>query len=162
MEKAELPPKPPERDDLVKLCASLNQEAADYLVVGGMAIIQLGFLRATEDIDLLIESSVENQRRVKRALEILPDKAVLELADDDFQNYVVVRVADEVVVDLMLSACGVGYAEALPEIEYRTIQNVTIPFASAKLLLRLKQTYRDKDALDRAFLQDLLKAKPTK
>ena len=38
--------------DLVELCRSLNREGADYVVIGGMAIIQAGFVRATEDIDL--------------------------------------------------------------------------------------------------------------
>jgi len=35
------------------------------------------------DIDLLVEDSLENQVKVKQALEVLPDKAVRELGDDD-------------------------------------------------------------------------------
>jgi len=72
----------------------------------------------------------------------------------------VVRIADEIVVDLMLSACGVGYDDAVSEIESVVIQGVPIPFASAKLLLRTKQTYRDKDIPDRIFLEQKLGAKP--
>jgi hypothetical protein len=34
-----------------------------------------------------------------------------------------------------------------------TIDGVPIPFASTKLLLRTKQTHRDKDVEDRLFLQ---------
>jgi hypothetical protein len=70
---------------------------------------------------------------------------------------VVIHVADEFVVDSMLKACGVSYDDAFSGIEIRTIQNVTIPFASPKLLLQLKQTYREKDAMDRAFLNELIK-----
>jgi hypothetical protein len=33
---------------------------------------------------------------------------------------------------------------------------VRIPFASPSLLLRTKQTYRDKDYVDRAFLRELI------
>ncbi len=36
--------------DLVELCRNLNREEAKYIVIGGMAIIQAGFVRATEDI----------------------------------------------------------------------------------------------------------------
>jgi collagenase-like PrtC family protease len=54
------PPRTPEDDDLAKLCASLNAHGARYLVVGGLAMIQQGFLRATEDIDLLLEESRDN------------------------------------------------------------------------------------------------------
>jgi len=122
-----------------------------------MAINQLGLVRATEDIDLLIEGSRENQERVRSALEILPDKAVREILPDDLENYLVVRVADEIVVDLMLKACGVAYDEAKAGIVIRTLDDVPIPFASAKLMLRLKQTHREKDILDRQFLEQKLR-----
>ena len=151
------PSRTPEQNDLVKLCAALNAQNALYIVVGGMVIIQQGFLRATEDIDLLLENSRENQARVRRALEILPDQAVLEMEETDLDEYGVVRVADEIVVDLMLSACGIAYKDAASdEIESVVLQGVPIPFASAKLLLRTKQTYRDKDIPDRIFLEQKL------
>jgi len=122
-----------------------------------MAIIQQGFLRATEDIDLLLERSHANQRRVLKVLEILPDKSVKELAETDLDEYLVVRVADEIVVDLMLSACGVTYDEVVDDMEIRVIEGVSIPFASASMLLKMKQTYRDKDIPDRIFLEEKLR-----
>jgi len=158
MENADIPPpRPPEQIDLVRLCRELNQRGARYLIIGGMAINQLGLIRATEDIDLLIEPSRENQERVRAALEILPDKAVRELLPDDLDNYFVVRVADEIVVDLMLKACGVNYEEAASQIVIRQLDDVAIPFASAKLMLRLKQTHREKDEMDRQFLEHMLR-----
>ncbi len=150
-------PRTPEQTDLAKLCAALNAESARYIVVGGMAIIQQGFLRATEDIDLLLERSRDNQSRVRKALEILPDKSVREVEDTDLDEYLVVRVADEIVVDLMLSACGVTYDEALSDIELKVVEGVSIPFASANILLKMKQTYRDKDIPDRIFLEEKLR-----
>jgi hypothetical protein len=159
MEGTVPPPRTPEEDDLAKLCASLNAQGALYLVVGGLAMNQQGFLRATEDIDLLLEKSRENQEKVLKALEVLPDKAVREVNPNDLDEYIVVRVADEIVVDLMLSACGVTYTEAAGEIETKQIQGVSIPFASARLLLRTKQTYRDKDIPDRIFLERKLREK---
>ena len=151
------PSGPPEQTDLAKLCAAFNAVSARYIVVGGMAIIQQGFLRATEDIDLLLERSRDNQTRVLKALEILPDKSVKELAETDLDEYLVVRVADEIVVDLMLSACGVTYDEVVDDIEIKVIEGVSIPFASAKMLLKMKQTYRDKDIPDRIFLEEKLR-----
>src|SRR5688572_24077156 len=140
------PPRIPEQIDLARLCRELNEHGARYIVIGGMAINQLGLIRATEDIDLLIDSSPENQQKVRTALEILPDKAIRQLLPDDLDNYLVVRVADEIVVDLMLKACGVDYTQASAQIIHRTFDDVPIPFASARLMLRLKQTYREKDA----------------
>jgi hypothetical protein len=143
--------------DLVGLCRELNRSGAKYIVIGGMAIIQAGFVRATEDIDLLISPEPDNQERVKAALLSLPDKAVRDVRPDDLQRYTVVRIADEFVVDLMLSAGGLTYDQALPLTRNEQIDGVTIPFASAQLLWALKQTGREKDSLDLLFLKDLLK-----
>jgi hypothetical protein len=151
------PPRTPERTDLAKLCAALNAESANYIVVGGMAIIQQGFLRATEDIDLLLERSRDNQSRVRKALEILPDKSVREMRESDLDEYLVVRIADEIVLDLMLSACGVTYDDAVNDIELKVVEGVPIPFASATILLKMKQTYCDKDIPDRIFLEEKLR-----
>lgn len=44
----------PTKEDFLELCRRLNQIGAEYIVVGGMAIIYHGYLRTTENIDLLI------------------------------------------------------------------------------------------------------------
>ena len=79
--------RPPTVADLVNLGRSLNAQEAFYMVVGGFAMNQHGFTRMTMDIDILLEDSIENQARVKRALEVLPDKAVRELGDDDLRSW---------------------------------------------------------------------------
>jgi hypothetical protein len=143
-------------DDLIGLCRSLNREGARYVVIGGMAIIQAGFVRATQDIDLLVEVTPDNLARVRRALMDLPDGAVRDMRDGDLERYAVVRVADEIVVDLMKSACGIEYQEASTQVDRVNLQAVEVPFANAKLLWRTKQTVRDKDRQDRVFLAQLL------
>lgn len=142
----------PKEPDLVALCRALNEKGARYLIIGGFAVIHHGYLRATEDIDVLLAGDLENQARVKKALETLPDKAVLELGNEDLRNYSVVRISDEILVDLMISACGIDYAEASDSIETAEVEGVSIPFANAELLLRMKQTHRERDAADRIFL----------
>jgi len=122
-----------------------------------MAIIQAGLTRATEDIDLLVDTAPENQERVRKALLELPDQAIRDMTDDDLDKYVVVRVADEFIVDLMKNACGVEYAEASGMVDFVTIDGVAIPFANPELLWKTKQTLRDKDRPDRAFLAALLR-----
>ena len=152
-----LEPRLPTTDDLVLLCRLLNEARARYLVLGGFAIIQHGFARATEDIDILIDTSPENIARVKSAMMGLPDGAVREVNADDFKECLVVRVGDEFVVDLMRQACGITFADASKHVVLMTVRDVPIPFADPRLLWRTKQTHRDKDALDRVFLAELLK-----
>lgn len=129
----------PDQADLVTLCQALNREAARYIVIGGFAIIHHGFIRATEDVDLLIDPDPENQARVKKALTVLPEKAILELGEDDFRKYTVVRVSDEVLVDVMTAACGIDYKDASRFIEIAEVQGVSIPFATLQLLLRMNK-----------------------
>ena len=115
-----------------------------------------GFNRATEDIDLLVDKVASNISLLKRALSILPDNAVREVINTDIEEYGVVRVADEVVVDLMGSACGIDFKSAESQIEWHELDGVKIPFASAELMLKTKQTLREKDEIDRLYLRRIL------
>lgn len=151
--------RPPTIGDLVRLCKALNTEGVKYVVIGGMAMIQAGFVRATVDIDLLIEVSKENQAKIRNALMTLPDRAVRDVHPDDIDRYTVVRIADEFVIDLMGKACGIDFDQAKGGIELVSVDGVSVPFANPELLWQLKQTKREKDELDRMFLRELLKKK---
>jgi hypothetical protein len=140
--------------DLAELCRGLNERGAKYLVVGGFAIRSAGYLRSTMDIDLVIDVAPENEAKVFDALRSLPDRAVDELEAGDVDRFTVVRIADEIVVDLMKSASGIGYEEASKEVVIREVNGVLIPFASEALLWRMKRTtHREKDAGDLLFLR---------
>lgn len=154
-----LEPRTPRVSDLVSLCRELNEHGARYIVVGGMAVIQWGFTRATEDVDLLVEISQENQKKVIEALRSLPDKAVNDIRPTDLEEYQVIRIADEYIVDLMSAACGISYDQAIDSVIVVMIDGVKIPFASPELLWRMKQTMQEKDNLDLTFLRELLKKK---
>ncbi len=105
----------PQIEDLARICRALNDAGARYILIGGFAVIAHGGARTTKDIDLLVDASPDNIARVKQALRILEDSAVDEVAETDVARYAVVRVADEIVVDLMARACGIEYAEAARE-----------------------------------------------
>lgn len=97
---------------------------------------------------------MENEARVFEALESLPDQAVKELVPGEVARYTVVRVCDEIVVDLMASASGICYEEAIRDSIVRTVEGVAIPFASPRLLWRMKEkTHREKNAGDLLFLR---------
>ena len=149
----------PTLSDLVELCRELNGRNARYVVVGGFAMRAAGYVRETRDVDLLIDTAIENESRVYKALESLPDRAVLELRPGEVAQYVVVRVNDEFTVDLMRSACAIEYAEAAQHVVTREVDGVAIPFASPLLLWRMKRhTHREKDIPDLIFLRRLLES----
>lgn len=147
----------PEVEDLVALCRHLNAAGARYAIIGGFAVILHGSVRGTKDIDLLVDAAPENIRRVKQAMAHLPDNAVAQITDDEVGQYQVVRIADEIVVDLMAKACGIDYATLAPQgIEHLTIDDVVIPFASKEWLIRMKDTVRPSDRSDVQFLERLI------
>jgi hypothetical protein len=144
----------PELEDLLALCQALNAEGVKYLLIGGFAVILHGFFRATKDIDLLVDASTENIQRLKRAMAVLPDNAVAMIADDEVEKYQVVRIADEIVVNLLKNACGVDYSRAADGgIEVKLVEGVEIPIGTKELLIETKQTVRPSDATDVQFLR---------
>jgi hypothetical protein len=88
-----------EQTDRLQVCRRLNAANARYLVIGGMAIIHHGLVRATEDVGLLIDPSPENLARIQEALDYLPDHAIRNVRPTDVEHYTVVRVADEICLD---------------------------------------------------------------
>jgi hypothetical protein len=153
----------PTIEDLARICRSLNEAAARYVLIGGFAVIIHGSGRTTKDIDFLVDTSRENVARLKAALSVLPDNAAGDLDDGDVEKYQVVRVADEVVVDLLAAACGVSYEDAAPEIEEVLVEGTPIPVASKRTLIRTKQTVRPSDHDDCEYLeQRLAEEQPSK
>lgn len=146
-------PRPPQVEDLVLICRSLNAASARYVVIGAFAINFHGLTRGTMDIDLLIDASPENVRKVKVALSALPDNAAAQVDDGDVRTHSVVRVADEVVVDLMAKACGVDIERALIGVLHEEIDGVSIPYPDAATLIATKDTVRPKDHADVQFLK---------
>jgi predicted nucleotidyltransferase len=148
-----------ERDQLLKVCALLNAQSARYFIVGGHACILHGHVRTTEDVDILVEDSAENFERVISALSKLEDHAAAELTPQDFVENVVVKIADEVEVDVSRQAWQVTYVDAAATAEELVIDGVRVPFIGLETLIKSKSTYRERDRADLVRLQDLLERK---
>jgi hypothetical protein len=133
---------------LLEVCRLLNEQEAEYLVVGAWAMILNGLIRATEDVDILIAENPSNYRKVIAALSRLPDKAAAELVPEDFVDNSFIKIADDIEVDVGIRAWSVTYAEALPNAQRTTVDSVEIPYLSISDLIRSKQTHRDQDRVD--------------
>ena len=147
----------PEPEDVVRICRALNTAGARYILIGGFAVIAHGAGRFTKDIDFLVDDAPENVARLKAGLRVLADNAAAGIGDSDVRDFVVVRVADEVTVDLMGRACGLAYADVAKDAEDVDLGGVVVKVASPKTLIRTKDTKRPQDAIDRAFLEGLIR-----
>jgi hypothetical protein len=112
-------------------------------------------VRATEDIDVLIEASRDNGERIIRALDFLKSSAELNadwfLPPDDgtVEN---IRVADDLLIDLLFSANGETYESVQPHIRELTIEGTPIRVLNIDGLIKTKTDYREKDLLDKRVL----------
>ena len=146
----------PTVSDLVTLCKNLNQYKVRYIIIGGFAVIHFGYIRATGDIDLLVDDSPGNVKNLRYALSYLPDAEVHEISDTDLYQYTVVRVSGEITVDLLGKACDISYDMAKKHIIIDEIEGVQIPYLKPEMLIETKMGVRPKDVQDRIFLQQLL------
>jgi hypothetical protein len=142
-----------EQAPLLRVCGLLNKHGAKYLVVGARACWLHGYIRATIDVDILIPEDVENHSRVIAALSELAERAAAELTPKDFIDNVVVKIADEVEVDVSMHAWSVTYDEAKKSALRRTIEGVNVPFIDLATLIRSKSTHRAQDKIDVERLQ---------
>ena len=145
----------PETAPLLRVCRLLNEAAAKYLVCGAQACILHGLVRTTEDVDILVEPTPENCQRVIAGLSQLADGAARELTPQDILENVVVKIADEVEVDVSTQAWKVSYDDAKGTAVEVVIEGVAVPYLSIDCLIASKETYREQDAVDRMRLLEL-------
>ena len=140
---------------LLRVCQLLNNAGAKYLICGAQACILHGLVRTTEDVDVLVEATEENCRRVIEALSKLADGAARELTAKDILENVIVKIADEVEVDVSTHAWKLTYADAITSAREALIQGVKIPYLSLDCLIASKETLREQDTIDRLRLLEI-------
>ncbi|HEV8398621.1 MAG TPA: nucleotidyltransferase [Gemmatimonadales bacterium] len=133
---------------LATVCSLLNDKGVKYVVVGGFAMALHGVVRATKDIDILIEATLDNARRALEALEGLRWGVSRELDPADVISKPITIVGDDPRVDLLTLAWSVRYPDAAPKAQIVEIDGVEVPFADLDTLIRTKQTERFQDKAD--------------
>lgn len=142
-------------DDLLKLLTRFAQEQVQYVLVGGQAVRLNGFVRGTEDIDILLPSSIENGRKVIRALNYLASSSQLDPAwfEVDSEEPDNIRIWDDVVIDLLFAANGENYESLRQHIREIEVQGTPVRVLDIAGLLKTKTDYREKDILDKTVLR---------
>jgi predicted nucleotidyltransferase len=151
-----------DNDPLLRVCSLLNKHSAKYLIIGGHACILHGLVRTTEDVDILVEGSEENLAKVITALSEMEDGAAKELTPRDLLENVIVKIADEVEVDVSRSAWRISYEDAIGSALRVEIDGVNVPYVDLKTLIATKETPREQDRADVERLKCLLNQKRRK
>jgi hypothetical protein len=143
-------------EDLKRLLSALHREGAEYVLIGGFALLAHGYPRATVDIDFLVPAKRAAAGPIRRALLTLPDGAAHSVEPDWFQEDEGIRIADEIVVDLIFRTCGENYESLLPFLEIMDFEGVPLRTLNLSGLLRTKQSARERDAADRVVIEAAL------
>lgn len=133
---------------LAVVCKLLNDADVRYIVVGGFAVSLHGIVRATKDIDILIEPTIENAERVLEALAGLTWGLAREHEPAEIVERPITIIGDDPRVDILTIAWKVQYPEAAATLLRTTLGGVEIPYADLDTLIRTKQTDRLQDRAD--------------
>lgn len=149
--------------DILLLWKCLQQNNVRYIMIGGFATNLHGYSRATNDIDIWIEDSIENRKNLRKALKEQGsgDYPPIETMDfipgwTDFQLNMGFKL------DVMLSVKGleeIGFDECYHFAVVAEIEGVIVRFLHYNHLITCKKaTNRLKDQLDIEELEKIRKA----
>ena len=143
---------------LSRVFSALAEESVHYAVFGAIALAIHGLPRATADLDLFIEPSVENVGRLKRALRRIWDDPNIEdiSAEDLCGEYPALRYYPPTGFFLdIVTRLGEAFSWSSLEIEERRYEGIRVQLVSARTLWRMKRdTIRPADRFDAALLAE--------
>ncbi|HEX4933591.1 MAG TPA: hypothetical protein VFV33_10465 [Gemmatimonadaceae bacterium] len=143
------------RSKFARVCQLLNAEEARYLVVGAMAMQLWGTTRATRDIDILIEPTIENAERVLRALSALPFGVAAEIDPHALVAHAVTMIGDTPNVDVLTRAWNLRWSDAAHDFAVFDVEGIPVPTVSLAQLIESKRTGRTQDVADIEVLEAL-------
>jgi len=134
---------------------SFESHDVHYVVIGGIAVVLHGVPRATLDLDILIEATPENARRLLDALEEAGLGTASLTSPEDILNNVITIFEDRVRLDVQTKSPGITFEDVWPRREIMTYQDQ--PFAvlcKDDLIASKLAAGRDVDIEDVRLLQD--------
>lgn len=140
--------------DYEELFKLFNKHRVRYCIIGSYAVAFYARPRYTKDIDILIEPSVGNSRRVVRALnEFGFEGLALSGADFRKKGNIIQLGYEPVRVDILTSLKGCAFARAWKNRETGQYGQENVCFIGLEDLIRLKkESSRSQDRADLIFL----------
>jgi len=144
-----------------KLLVLLADARVDFILVGGLAVTLHGYVRFTEDVDILIDACPDNVMRLLKTLATYGEGFARELTPEDFTLAEgAIRIVEEVEqcqIDLFTVLSGRMFADVIKDADTFPLRGRDIRYASKGSLIGWKQkSVREKDRLDALALLRLL------
>jgi len=144
-----------------KLLVLLAERGVQFIVVGGVAVTLQGYVRLTEDVDLLVEPTSGNIQRLLTTLCSWGEGFAAGLTPDDFDDTEgairIVEEAEQCQVDLFTRLSGRRYSDVLIDADTLILRGLAVRYASKPSLIGWKgASMREKDRLDAMALRELM------
>lgn len=144
--------------DLPRVVAAFNSAGARHVLIGGFAVIAHQYVRATEDIDLLIPDDAENDARIAQALTALAaqrrDGGAVAQTDLEGREHLRVESAGGLVDLLREGAPPLDFESVDRDAIEATVDGVNIRVCGLASLVAFKRLGgRSRDRLDLEELQ---------
>jgi hypothetical protein len=139
----------------VQVCEALNGAGAEYLIIGGIACVLHGYVRATTDVDILIGRTSKNAHRVLKALATVGYGFAREWTAEEILVRPVTVIGDDPAIDVFTVAWKVKYEQAAKRSSVIDVDGVPIPLISIPDLIETKRTGRPLDAADIEALEEI-------
>ena len=138
-----------------QVCAALNETGSKYLVIGGVACVLHGYVRATTDVDILIERTPRNAQNVLDALGSVGYGFAREWTAEEILKRPITVIGDDPAVDIFTVAWDVKYERAVAGASVVEVDGVKVPLIGIDDLIATKRTGRPLDALDIEALEEI-------
>ncbi|MFQ5582331.1 MAG: hypothetical protein ACE5F3_06900 [Mariprofundaceae bacterium] len=134
--------------DYLEIIDLLKTHNVEFVIVGAYAMGAFGYVRATGDIDILINPRLDNTKKLIKALTAFGAPLDSVSSEDFTKPEVVFQIGIAPVrIDILTSIDGVSFADIQPE--QHDIGGVTAPVIDLKnLLLNKQSTGRLRDLAD--------------
>jgi len=154
--------KVPIESSFEKLLVLLVRSDIRFTTVGGIAVCLNGYVRLTEDVGILVDSSQENVLNLLQTLGTFGEGFASELSIADFTDEEgairIIEAAENCQIDIFVKMRGLYLSDFEDDIQFfEASENTLIPYLGSKSLITLKsETVREKDKVDVSVLQRLL------
>ena len=136
--------------DFKEFLKSLNSNRVEYLLIGGYAVGIYGYVRATNDLDIWVNTTPENAAAIHRALLEFGFAGDI-LTSDLFlvPNNIVRMGVPPIRIEILTSVSGVVFGPCYAEKEMIQVEDLMVPVISlARLRENKAATGRTKDLAD--------------
>jgi hypothetical protein len=136
--------------DFKEFLKSLNSNSVEYLLIGGYAVGIYGHIRATNDLDIWVNISLENAARIERALRQFGFAAAGLTSELFLARHNVVRMGvPPMRIEILTSISGVEFESCYAEKKMIQLEEMVIPVISlARLRENKAASGRAKDLAD--------------